>query len=550
MIKFILTVSLCFIFSLANAAVSASVDRNDIQVGQSFNLVIDVTDSGDTPQIDSLRNNFDINGTGSSSQISIINGHTTSKKTFTISLTPKNLGKQLIPPIMVGNDSTSPIQINVTQGAPQQQVTTAKAFVEASVANDNAYVGVPVVYSIKLYYAVQLANVSMANLDIKNAQIQPSGKESRYSNNIKGNNYEVIEQKFLITPTSAGTLTLPPVRISGSMMENDPNNFLPIVTPRPFNISSKPINLKVFGVPDNVAPNNWLPAKELDLTDNWSVSNNTLKVGQPITRTISLQAKGIPYTSIPEITFPVPDNVNAYPDKTANENAVNGEELIAKKTYKIAYVPTTAGKISFPEVKVKWWDIISKSFKEAVLPAKSYTILDENGHPAASANVTPVTTRPLESVPLNKKSPVNSTSPWLYVSIILAAIWIITIILFIFKYIRKKPISNKTEPIPIESNKKLFSKVQKACQASNIKELNEALIQWGSAYGHKTIYTVSDIKDFSANTTLHELIDRFNLALYRAQSFTQFDELLEQITLINISKSSDKKEILKPLYPK
>ena len=550
MIKFILTVSLCFIFGLANAAVSASVDRNDIQIGQSFNLSIDVTDSGDTPEIDSLRNNFDINGTGSSSQMSIINGHTSSKKTFTISLTPKNIGKQLIPPVKVGNDSTSPIQISVTQASPQEQVTNAKAFVETSVANDSAYVGVPIVYSIKLYYAVQLANVSMANLDIKNAQIQPAGKESRYSTNIKGNNYQVIEQKFLITPTNAGTLTFPPVRISGSMMEDDPNNFLPIVTPRPFNIFSKPINLKVFGVPNNVAPNNWLPAKGLELSDNWSVSNDILKVGQPITRTISLQAKGIPYTSIPEMIFPVPNNVNAYPDKTANENVVNGEELIAKKTYKIAYVPTSAGKIDFPEIKVKWWDISSKSLKEAILPAKSYTILDENGHPATTANVIPVTTKPQASISPTKKSPLTTTSPWLYVSIILAIIWLITIIYIVLKYIRKKSISNKVDTVPLESDKRMFSRVEKSCRSTNIKEVNEALIQWGSAYAHKTIYTVSDIKDFSSSATLHQLIDKFNLALYREQPFTQFDELLEQITRINGSKSSHKKEILKPLYPK
>ena len=57
------------------ATVLASVDHNDLNLGQSLNLTITLPDSSAEPALDILKSSFDIYGTSKSSQTSIVNGH-------------------------------------------------------------------------------------------------------------------------------------------------------------------------------------------------------------------------------------------------------------------------------------------------------------------------------------------------------------------------------------------------------------------------------------------------------------------------------------------
>lgn len=557
--RIIFSISLLLFLQYASATINATTDRSTIEIGQSFTLTIDISGQSDTPEIDVLKNNFDVYGTSSSSQMSIVNGHTSSQKSFIINLSPKNTGKQLIPPIKVGNDSTSPIQINVVEPSKIEKAEQdSKAFVEASLSNKTGYVGVPVVLSVKLYYSVQLANVNMDRLNIQDAQLQTSGKESRYTATLNGTNYEVIEQKFLLTPQKAGSLMIPSVKITGGIMENDANNFLPIVAPRPFTITSKPINLKVNSVPSGIAPKNWLPAKKLELNDNWSVQTSSVKIGQPITRTITLEATGILDSSIPELNFKTPNGLNSYPDKTVSSNSVNGDELIAKKVFKVAYVPTIAGTIEFPEIKVQWWDITTNSPKIAIIPAKTFSILNENVTvvnkpilPASNPIVEIKQDEPKNKVQINDSSIVKPI--WFYISIIMTFLWLITLLICIILY--RKSTKTKaiiaTEPeLNTGNEKRALAMVAKACKDRDLKSLNLALIQWGSSYFKKTIYTVLDIKDICTNKELNLILDNLNLAIYRGQEFSDYENLFLEIEKLSQAKKHSSQSSLKELYPK
>jgi hypothetical protein len=538
MIKhFILSIILFLVVNLANATIAANVDRNSIELGQTFTLSIDISNSSDTPEVDSLRNNFDIYGTSSSSQMSIINGHTSSQKMFIVTLSPKNPGKQLIPAIKVGNDFTAPISIDVAQGQNTSLATansTAKVFVDASLANSTGYVGVPVVYSIKLYYTVALNNVSMGSLDIKDAQIQPSGKDIRYTSTIKGQQYEVIEQKFLLTPNKPGNINIPAAKISGAMMDTNPNNFIPFARPINFNVLSKPLTLKVLAIPNNDGQS--FAAKALNISDSWSINQDNLKIGQPITRIITLEANGVPYTSIPELKLDTPNGVNVYPDKTVTDTSVVGDNLIGKKTFKLVYIPTNSGTLNFPEVKIKWWDINNKTEKTAILAAKSYTVLNDSKSVSASSAVIRKVSTP---------NTTTTTSLWFYVAIGILLLWIISMVIVVALF-KKKPLPTTV----ISKTQKNHALLKKACQNKDIKALNQALIRWASAHWDKKIYTISDIQDIANNKILSDLIDKLNLALYKGYPFDEFDLLLEQINTLARPKIDKSKQFLKELYPK
>lgn len=552
--KILIAPLLFLLVKFALATVPASVDHSTLSLGQSLTLTIQLPSFSDRPNIDVLKNNFDVYGSSTSSQTNIINGHISSQSTQTVNLVPKYPGQQLIPAIKVGSDTTAPIQIEVLPPSKEEIALKNKEVnLEASIASQSSYVGVPVVYSVKLYYSVPIANLNMSQIDMKNAQIQPLGKDMQYQANVKGNNYHVVEQQFLITPSQSGDINIPSVKISGVITDNQTNNFFAMMQPKPFTATSKPILLHVKAVPSGITPDSWLPAKQLSLSESWSVTSESLKVGQAITRTISLQALGIQASSIPEINFPTPNGVNAYPDKSTSSNYTAGNNLAANKTFKIAYVATQAGSIVFPEVKVNWWDITTNSAKIAVIPAKTYMVLSDGGE--VPSNQTPALTASASKMPgVNSKQQQTNTA-WYYLAIGMAILWLVTILIVIifFRKKTKKSILIQNNDMAIEmplNKKKALNAVNVACQTKNLKALNLALINFAALYWEKHIYTVSDISDLTVSSKLRELIDKLNLALYKGYLFEDFAILQQEINNLAKSQQANKKQLLKDLYPK
>ncbi len=530
MIKhFIRGIILFLLVNIVFAIVPASIDRNNIEVGQTFNLNIDVSNTNSTPEIDTLRNDFDILGTSNSSQMSIIDGHMNSQKSIIVTLSPKRPGKQQIPAIKIGNDVTNPITIDVSK-TPQNIMpkgdTKAQVFINVSLDNSSTYVNVPIIYSLKLYFTVPLNNLSMANFDIPDAQIKPLGKNTQYQTNYHGKAYQVLEQKLLITPNKTGTIEIPPARISGLIMDHNPNNFF--VSPSNFNIQSKPLTINVLPVPGK-NPQAIL-AKKLNITDSWSVSSESITIGQPITRTIKIEATGVPYNMIPELKLDTPKGVNSYPDKTLTDTSVVDDKLIGQKTFKTVYIPTSIGSIRFPETKIKWWDINKKVEKAEFLESKTYMVLTDGKKPVVPSNIV-----------ATPKQPVKTTLKlWKYIAIAVAICILSLIIAVVIK--RRFGLNRRTA----QQN---YNLIKKATHDKDIKLLNHALIAWASSYTNEKIYTISDIKELTNNQNLHELIDKLNLALYKGYPFNEFESLLEQINILSHRKKAKTAEFLKNLYP-
>ena len=563
--KILLSFLLVSFIQIASAVVPASVDRSTVEQGQSFTLNIDISKASGEPNLSALQQNFEILSTGSSSQTNIVNGSISSQKTYSIMLMPKTSGQIQIPAIRVGNDVTTPITIDVTAGATSPSTSTAtpntgsaaskvdKIHINASIAKQSTYAGIPVPFTVKVYFSIPIANVSMQNINIDNAKIEPSGKATQYQANENGNTYQVIEQKFLITPSKPGDIHIPPVTVNGTAMDDQTNSFLPMQQQKPFVRTSKAVTLHVKSTPAGINPSDWLPAKKLEVNENWSNTGTELKVGQPLTRTISIQALGIPASSIPELTFTNPKGVNAYPDKTTSSDTPNNDDNLATKTFKIAYVPTQVGKIEFPEVTVKWWDTTSDSLKTSTMPAKLYTVISDG-----STSLTD------SSAPIKGSQTVNATltptqnNLWFYIALASGVLWLVTIVIGMILF-RKKPKSpTVTQEKPkavskvqkLDNKKKALANVVKACRTQNLTTLNQSLIDWAALHWKRNIYTVSDIKGLATSQELSRLIEQLNLALYRGADFTEFAALQHEVEVVGQVKVAHADDDLKEFYPK
>ncbi|HKK22639.1 MAG TPA: BatD family protein, partial [Pseudohaliea sp.] len=105
---------LLFLPVLSLAAVTATVDRTDIRINESFTLKIQI--GGDVtgePDLSVLEADFDILGENRSSSTTMVNGQISRTRTWTVSLMARRTGELTVPAFTVGGESSEAISITV-----------------------------------------------------------------------------------------------------------------------------------------------------------------------------------------------------------------------------------------------------------------------------------------------------------------------------------------------------------------------------------------------------------------------------------------------------
>ena len=70
----------------------------------------------------------------------------------------------------------------------------------------------------------------------------------------------------------------------------------------------------------------WLPARALSLGLDGMPADHTLRVGQPLDLTMTLQATGLPYEALPALSLPDLDLATDYPDKHVTATLNDGQK--------------------------------------------------------------------------------------------------------------------------------------------------------------------------------------------------------------------------------
>src|SRR5690606_22435554 len=105
------------------AEVRAWLDRDSLELGETVTLNVESKGSGGTTQPDfsALRQDFELLGTQSSQQLSIVNGQRTSSTLWAVGLQPTRAGRITIAPIAVGDTQTAPIELEVRAASAASQ---------------------------------------------------------------------------------------------------------------------------------------------------------------------------------------------------------------------------------------------------------------------------------------------------------------------------------------------------------------------------------------------------------------------------------------------
>ena len=534
--------------------IDTTLDRSQISINNSFQLIFSTTESPDAaPDFSPLEKDFEILNQNQQSSSSWINGRSTQSVQWVLNLMAKQAGKFLIPPIPFGKDSSKPVTITVSQNAlSNNNNKNEDLFLEVEASPKNTYVQSQVIYTVRLYRKVQITQASLNEPELADAIVEKLEEDKNYTTQLNGVSYAVIEQKYAIFPQKSGTVTIDPVVLTAQVVTNNRrrfNGFFNRQSTQSKRITSEAINLDIKPAPADFTGKQWLPSEHVHLEEKWSGDVKEMKVGEPLTRTITLLAKGTTVAQLPELHNGKIDNqLKAYPDQPVLKEKKNPDGLMAFREEKIAFIPSKPGEYTLPAIKIPWFNTQTQTMEIASIPEKKVTATGS----ATSQNTIPDDTlTPLqlntEKNPKTKPKIQTVENPfWKWLSLFLMLGWLLTMF-FLFKKQkpkqRKRPTDNKQLKL-----KEVVKQLKKACSENNAPVAKDALLTWG-----KINFNSNNLSAIAShcNDALQDQISLLNQSLYASQTKQwQGNDLFIAFKSHNISKKIDRNnnDELEPLY--
>ena len=534
------------------AEINVSVDRNPVSLDESFQIIFTATESPDgDPDFSPLEQDFTLLSQSNNSSSSWINGRSSKKIQWTLNVMAKQSGDLVIPPVHFGNDASQSLPILVSEGMPNKAVNTDEdLFLEVEATPENPYIQSQVLYTLRLYTRVDISQARLNEPEAADAVIEKLGEDSSYNTPINGVNYSVTERKYAIFPQKSGKLTIKPLVLTAEVLTGGRPGFNSFFNPqmtKTKQVESKAITLDVKPVPASFTGKHWLSAEQLVLKQEWSGDVQQMKVGEPLTRTLTLIAKGTTVGQLPELNTTVTsDALKAYPDQPVLKEQKKTDGMLAFKEEKIALIPSKAGDYKLPAIEIPWFNTKTQKIEIAKIPETTLTAIAAAGtQPAAIAPpVASATPQKIESGQVIK-SPQQSNI-WLWVSVFLAAGWLITVIFFLTK---RTAIKSVIEDNDSEINLKECTKnLKKACINNDAVAAKDALLEWG-----RQKFNVTNLGALAGfcDARLRDEILHLNHVLYGKeigewQGKKLFQSFTENKAREKIASAEDKS--LEPLY--
>ena len=566
----------CLLFLLGvNGAVAANVtaevDTHKVQQGDSLTLTVTVDERaiGREPDFTELKEQFHVINKVQSSSVRMINGQMESSLSWRLTLVPKVLGYVVIPPIKYAKSQTKPITIQVTKHAASGKRSSKDlVFIEATLDKKEVYVQEQAILTLRLYRRTQLVDSTWTPPRIDDAVLERISDSRTYQSKVGNYTYQVTENSFAIFPQKSGTLEIPESTLTATIGTGVRGGFFfdPFSSNgKQIRRTTKPMQIEVKPIPDNYPNTPWLPSSAVALADQWSPENPEFKVGEAVTRTIILQAKGLTATALPSIPAPQSDKFKVYPDKADTESGVDADGILSQRVESYAFIPTEPGTVTLPEIQISWWDVTRDQLQTAVLPTRTIEVVGSanvqrtDQTVSAPPSIRSAELNPPPSMAIADTETVSTT--WQWIAIIALALWLITLGLLLWVASKRKPSvidSSEDKEAATIKLKEAKKQLKLACQQHDPIKAKSALVTWGKAmYPRQQCFSLGDVVNLVCSEKVGSekcaaALKELETLLYRGQSDKNWDgtilwEAIEEVEADAKIKSAD--PALQPLYP-
>lgn len=554
------------------ATLTSKVNRNQLSVDETLTLLVDTDEQINSTQFDTstLEADFDVISISpqSNSSVAMINGSVTvqNKTSWNITLAPKRVGQLTIPAFEIGTARSTPIRIKVTSARASGNNQPLPLSATITAQTKNAHIGEQILIKIELSSGSNVGNLNGLPLELANADVQvlEQQQEQRIDNGIER---QIITINYAVFPTQPGTLTIPAQTYTGR--EGNSRSVFATLARRGKRIVARTqaLNIEVAAA-QNKANTAWFPADHVSISSKWSRDASSITVGEPITRTITIVAKGQLASVIPPLPHVSSNQTDykSYQDQPQLDNQLSPNGVLSARVESQAIVPSAEGLLVLPAQTIAWWNTELDEWDEATLPAETLSI--KAGQ--ASATIAPsneLEANGLSQLEANTKL-ITQENPWW--KILTALFGLLSLIqgYFIWR-ISKRPIETSRNVSTALSNDatSAWNTLNQALKAQHPRETRQHLLEWAHLIAPKQArLTLSDIVNLSKTDQVKQelgpLLHALDAQLYKptgapdsALSTSDYQKLTKVLLQLKQERKNEQHQHtipnhqLKPLYP-
>lgn len=176
-------------------------------------------------------------------------------------------------------------------------------------------------------------------------------------------------QRWEITlyPQASGQFVIPPVAVGVQVSAPDGSKVAGTLYTQPIKFeASMPSGL----LSDDSA---WFTSTKVSVDQKWTTSNDELKVGDAITRTITINAQDSLSVLLPDLlSNDSTASYQAYPQPNRLDDKQTRGDYQSSRIEESVYVIQQGGEFTLPEHKFQWWNSKSKALETVVIEGKTF----------------------------------------------------------------------------------------------------------------------------------------------------------------------------------
>lgn len=281
------------------------------------------------------------------------------------------------------------------QGQPQPAQASQPPRIEEALSSSQPYAQESVIYTVRIVSGENINTVDVT-LPASDAVIfkKLDGPLARVRTSRGGRQEIVNEFHYALTPLRAGSVSLSPIAISGTLA----GGYGPSRS-QEFEIrGSHTLQLQVKPMVPGVQP--WLPLQHLALRTEVQGAEE-LAPGKPFTLLVEMFAVGTTGSQLPSLERQLDSSqfrVYREQTKTTEEVTPDGRQLQGTRKESFTLVPQQGGKLHVPELRIAWWNVNTGNVQYASVPtqplgsgglfsAARYALTDGTFFPAGSSSV-------------------------------------------------------------------------------------------------------------------------------------------------------------------
>ena len=405
------------------ASLTASLDRDTIALGEEATLSLTIeggqSKNVPTPHVPGLQ----FSQTGTSQNVSFINGAMSSTFTVTFSVTPRQAGEYTIPSLTAdvngGQFSTTPLKLIVTKAGapPAAEVNSGNevAFLKFTFPKSKVYAGESAIGRLELYLRDDVQNFGNFQLTGSPTDGFNSGKAAELQNQRRrvqiGNRvYTVIPLAVPLTAIRTGELTLGPftanvvVVLPAREQGGDPFfRFFNQGEQKQLALASDPVTVESLPLPDENRPANFAGAIG-DFTMTATAGPTNVTVGDPITVRVQISGRG----ALDAVTLPAQEawsNFKTYPPTTKLETS-DAYGFQGTKTFEQIVSPQNSDVHELPPLAFSFFNPVDGQYHTLTQPAVPLAVHAAGTSPlpalAANNNPAPQNQPPQDILPIKE----------------------------------------------------------------------------------------------------------------------------------------------------